>query len=181
MPLEPWLPHLLIAAALLLALGGLTFWYLRYRRSLAYLLKKRTWGQLRDVVIPDGMDGQVHIDRLLLTANGLMVLESRKLRGAVFGAEKMEEWVMLDQGRRFGFHNPLPALDERIEALRQFAQGMRVEGYVLLEGPVSFPKGRPERTLVPEDLAEKLNPLSVGMPDSWRSLWGRLAGHARQD
>lgn len=179
---ESWLTAVAAASVLfvLLLVGLLVWWWRRRRQGLRRILKERTWGHLRDVVIPDGMDGQIHLDRVLLTRRGLIVLESRQLRGAVFGAEKMSEWVMLDRGRRFGFGNPLPSLDERVEALRHFASGVRVEGYILIEGTVDFPKGRPARTLLADDLADKLEPVSGSVPDGWRALWGKLGGHARE-
>ncbi|MEA5445534.1 nuclease-related domain-containing protein [Gammaproteobacteria bacterium AB-CW1] len=175
---------ILLAAAgfgLLVILSALGYWIWRRRRGdLGRVLKGRVWDQARDVVIPDGLDGQVHIDLVLMTRRGLVALEIKRLRGAVFGSEKMGEWVMLDNGRRHGFRNPLGPLEERVAALSHFAGGIRVEAYVLLIGDVSFPKGRPTRTVLPEDLAERLEPVSGDIPDGWRATWGKIAGHAER-
>lgn len=175
--------YLLIAAALLsvLVLAVVLVLYIRHRRhALNAVIRRHAWGQARDVVIPDGMDGHVHIDRVLLTSRGLIALDIRALRGAIFGADKMEEWVMLDNGRRHGFRNPLVGLDERATALRQFVTDVEVDAFVMITGPVEFPKGRPERTLQPEDLAERLEPVSGPMPDNWRAVWDKVAEHAKK-
>ncbi|MDQ2070674.1 nuclease-related domain-containing protein [Natronospira bacteriovora] len=170
---------LVIALPIALVLLAALVWYLRRRRAtLKHALKGRTWGQAKDVVIPDGMDAHVHLDCVILTRRGLVVLDIKRLNGAVFGSERMEEWVMLDRGKRFGFRNPLGALDERVSALANFVGGIRVEGYILVSGNVEFPKGRPARTLVADDLIDKLEPVEGGIPDGWKAMWGKVAGHA---
>jgi len=177
--LQPLLLGALLLAVLLLVLAAVWYWR-RRSRQLAQRLKGRIWGHAQDVVIPDGMDGHIHIDHVLLTRRGLIVLELKELRGSVFGAEKMSEWVVIEEGRRYGFRNPLTELDERLAALRAFAEGIRIEAYVLIIGPVGFPKGRPERTLRMDDLADKLEPVNGDMPDGWRGLWNKIAGRAER-
>jgi len=178
--LDTWLLAALGAALAVILIIAL-WWLIRRRgQSLPKLLKRHAWGHARDVVIPDGMDGHVHIDYVLLTRRGLVILETKQLSGSVFGAEKMDEWVMLDRSRRYGFRNPLAELDDRVAALRSFAGGIRVEAYVLITGPVEFPKGRPARTLQIDDLTEKLEPVSGEVPDGWRGLWNKIAGRAER-
>ncbi|MCP1726767.1 hypothetical protein J2T60_000732 [Natronospira proteinivora] len=174
---DTWL--LVAAGVLTLILLMVLWWFIRRRhQNLRHLLKRHAWRQARDVVIPDGMDGHVHIDYVLLTRRGLVILETKELSGAVFGAEKMDEWVMLDRSRRYGFRNPLAELDDRVAALKSFVEGIRVEAYVLITGPVEFPKGRPVRTLRIDDLTDRLEPVSGEVPDGWRGLWNKIAGRA---
>jgi hypothetical protein len=169
------------ATAALLVLTLIGFWLKNRRgRRLERLLRRHSWDVLRDVVIPDGLEGRVHIDRLLLTPGGLVVLEIKALSGAIFGAEKMDEWVVLEGGRRHGFRNPLCGLDERMTAIRLFAPGVHAEGYILVTGDAEFPKGRPERTLTPDELAERLTRPEGKAPDGWQALWGRLASHVER-
>ena len=64
---------------------------------------------LRDVLIPDGSGGQLHIDFLLLTGRGLLVVDYRDVEGVVFGGEHMREWAVMNGSERSTFLNPLEA------------------------------------------------------------------------
>ena len=55
---------------------------------------------LRNVLVPDGNGGDVHLDYVLLTARGLVVLDIRDVRGNVFGSDQMKEWTVMARGRR---------------------------------------------------------------------------------
>lgn len=155
-------------------------WYRHPERRLDQALRQHSWDFARDVVIPDGLDGHVHLDRVLITPRGLVLFDVKRVNGAVFGAEKMDEWVVMDSGRRHGFRNPLGPLQERMTALRAFAPQMAVDGYVLVVGQVAFPKGRPTRTLSLPDLPEQLEPVEGGLPDGWKAAWNAIRGRGRK-
>ena len=72
--MNPVLIGVIAAAILLLAC---LFW-LAWRRSRRSTIRKSlaaiAIAQIDDVVVPDGMDGEIHIEHLLLTRNGVLVL-----------------------------------------------------------------------------------------------------------
>lgn len=150
-----WLwPAVAVAAAVIIAI----LWYfLRRYRARTYvdrLLGKVSHRLLRHVLIPDGMDGMIHLDYLLLTPEGLMVVDLKEVRGAIFGADKMDEWTVISGSKRFTFRNPLRPLQDRMAALRGLLPGMRIDGVVLFTGSAEFPKGMPADVVPVQSLAE---------------------------
>ena len=66
-------------------------------------------------------DGEIHLDHLLLTPRGLVVIDLRNAHGAVFGGEQMDDWTVMSATRRYTFRNPLGALAARVHAVRRLA------------------------------------------------------------
>src|ERR1700712_2503403 len=85
-------------AALVLILLLLVFWrWYRRRRARAALLAAVTGGAFeyhRDVLVPDGQGGVMHIDFLLLTTRGCVVVDMRDIAGNIFGGDQMTEWTV---------------------------------------------------------------------------------------
>ena len=136
---------LALVGAAALGYGAVTAWR-RLQRSPRMVLRRIAHQRLTDVVLPDGVEGEIHIDHLVLTDRGLLVLELRNASGALFGAESMDEWRVIDGVRRFTFRNPLPALAARLHAVRLLAGEVPVEGRIAFVGTVHFAAGRPPGT-----------------------------------
>jgi hypothetical protein len=110
--------------------------------------------RLTDVVIPDGVDGEIHLEHLVLTDRGILVLELRNASGALFAGERLDEWRVIDGARRFTFRNPLPPLEARVRSVALLADGAPVLGRVAIIGRVSFAGGRPDRVTTLSELAD---------------------------
>jgi hypothetical protein len=135
---------LLIVAVLLLIL--LLFVRLRRRggdRSLSSLFSAIAFERIDGLVVPNGDDGEIQIDHLLLTANGLLIVDVKDVVGAVFGSDKMQDWTVINEERRFTFANPQPALYDRIAAIRAIVRQVPVTGRILFLDGASFNKGVP--------------------------------------
>jgi hypothetical protein len=135
---------LLIVAALLLLL--LLFVYRRRRgedRSLSGLFSAIAFERIDGLVVPNGDDGEIQIDHLLLTASGLLIIDVKDVVGAVFGSDKMQDWTVINDERRFTFANPQPALYDRIAAVRAIVRQVPVTGRILFLDGASFTKGVP--------------------------------------
>ncbi len=96
---------------------------------------------LRDILIPDGSGGQLHIDFLLLTGRGLLVVDYRDVEGVVFGGEHMREWAVMNGSERSTFLNPLEALYDRIAAVRCWRARCRSTAASSSPAARSFRKG----------------------------------------
>jgi nuclease-like protein len=168
------------AAVLVLALWWVWRWY-RYYRARRALRAEVTGGaadHLTNALVPDGMGGGFHIDFLLLTMRGVVVIDLRDVRGNIFGGDQMSEWTVMDGARRFTFTNPQGALYDRIAAVKAVAGDVPVEGRIVFTRRGKFPKGLPKWTLMVDSLraefppveyqpqAEAIAPLSEG----WRRL-----------
>ncbi|MBU6420998.1 MAG: hypothetical protein KGL98_07610 [Gammaproteobacteria bacterium] len=110
---------------------------------------------LRDVVLPDGVGGHVGVDVLLLRDNQLYLLLLRHADGAIFAGDKMDQWSVVGR-RRFVFHNPLHALQDRAIALRALVPEFSIMPQVLFTGRGHFPKGCPAKVALFEEFAGPL-------------------------
>jgi len=95
------------------------------------------------------------VDHLLLTSQGLLILEVKDVQGIVFGGDKMQDWAVISEQRRYTFSNPQPALYDRIAAVRQIVRQVPVAGrIVFLEGS-EFTKGVPGLVCNLQELADE--------------------------
>jgi hypothetical protein len=99
--------------------------------------------RIEHLVIPSADEGEIQIDRLLLTTKGLLVLEIKEVQGTVFGSDKMSDWTVIAEDRRFTFPNPQPTLHDRVAAVRQIVRQVPVAGRVLFLDGAEFTKGVP--------------------------------------
>ena len=97
---------------------------------------------LRDVLIPNGMDGQITLQYLLLTERGLIVLDLLERPGAIFGGDQMIEWTSIGKKRRYTFRNPQHLLYDRLAAVKLLAGNTPVDGRVVFTARSAFPKGK---------------------------------------
>lgn len=157
---QSWLP-ILLGVVLVAGLGGLGY------------LGGRAWGKatqgararkrllrcanehLTDVLLPDGIEGSLHVDYVLLTRFGILVVDFRDLQGVVFAAERMEEWAVMDGSRRSSLRNPLGGLYDRVQSVRQICPEIPVDGRVVTTR-AQFPRGRPDLVMPLDDLVKEL-------------------------
>jgi hypothetical protein len=141
-----------VVAGLLLLAG---WWWWRGREAtVASAIRAVSVDAVHDVLVPDGMGGHIHLAHLLLTARGLVIVDVKRFRGVVFGSDRMEEWTVIAEKRRFTFPNPQSGLYDRLAALRQVARDVPVAGHVVFERGADFSKGRPKDVLLPAELQE---------------------------
>jgi hypothetical protein len=136
------------ATWLLLSVIVLLVVWLWYRRRVArdhlhQVLDEIGYDRIDGLVIPNGDDGEIQIDFLLLTSHGLLILHIKDVQGTVFGSDKMQDWTVISEDGRFTFSNPQPALYDRVAAVRQIVRQVPVEGRVLFTDGAEFTKGTP--------------------------------------
>jgi hypothetical protein len=133
----------LLAVAVLLLAWFVWARFLRRRTPLESALAEIAFERIERLVIPNADEGEIQIDKLLLTSQGLLILEIKDVTGTVFGSDKMSDWTVIADDRRFTFPNPQPALYDRIAAVRQIVRQVPVEGRVLFLDGAEFTKGVP--------------------------------------
>ena len=119
----------------------------RARRAIDNVISSVAFEELRNVLLPTGTGEQIHVNYLLLTQRGLLVIELFDVPGVIFAGEKMEQWSVFGPKRHFTFSNPLPMLYDRMAAVRNLAGEVPVEGRVVFSMLGEFPKGRPDIVL----------------------------------
>jgi hypothetical protein len=107
---------------------------------------------LQNVLVPDGMGAGMHVDYLLLTSRGVVVIDLRDVGGNIFGGDQMTQWTVMNGASRTTFQNPQHALYDRVAAVRALAGELPVEGRVLFTRRAKFPKGLPRWTLMVDSL-----------------------------
>ena len=179
LPPIAWL--LIVGAAVL---GFVLFWAWSWYRN--YRARKALHGavtggaadHLVDSLVPDGMGGSYHVDFLLLTLRGVVVIDLRDIKGNIFGGDQMQEWTVMDGARRFTFTNPQSALYDRIAAVKAVAGDMPVEGRIVFTRRGRFPKGLPKFTLMIDALRAEFPAADFESPADtiarFREGWQRL-------
>jgi hypothetical protein len=127
----------------------------RARRAIDNVISSVAFEELRNVLLPTGTGEQIHLNYLLLTQRGLLVIELFDVAGVIFAGEKMEQWSVFGPKRHFTFTNPLPMLYDRMAAVRHLAGEVPVEGRVVFSMLGEFPKGRPDVVLRLDALQEE--------------------------
>jgi hypothetical protein len=153
--LQYWILLGVALAVVLGAIGVWQFWWRRRALNLSQALESVAIDRLRDVLLPDGMGGQIQIEHLLLTGNGLVVIDVKRFEGTIFASERMAEWTVIGAKGRYTFPNPLGTLYDRVAALKQLVRDVPVTGFVLFGERADFSKGRPRDVMLPAELLEK--------------------------
>jgi hypothetical protein len=178
----PPMTWLLIGAAAVF--GLLLFWALRWyrqyraRKALHAAVTAGCADHLSNSLVPDGMGGSFHVDFLLLTLRGVVVIDLRDVKGNIFGGDQMAEWTVIDGARRFTFTNPQSALYDRIAAVKALAGEVPVEGRIVFTRRGRFLKGLPKWTLMLDALRAEFPAADFESPadtiarfgEGWQSL-----------
>ena len=143
------------AGLVLLLFGGWLLWRRNRGPELARALEAVAIERLQNILLPDGMGGHIQVEHLLLTGQGLLVIDAKSFAGTIFASERMADWTVIGKQGRFTFPNPLGTLYDRVAALKQLVRDVPVAGYVLFAGGADFTKGRPRDVLSAAELVER--------------------------
>jgi Nuclease-related domain len=150
----------------------------RMRAARSFAVTSCGFDHLRDVLVPDGQGSALHVDFLLLTARGVIVIDLRDIAGNIFGGDQMRAWTVMHRAQRYTFDNPQTGLYDRIAAVRALAQGLPVDGRIVFTGRGHFPKGLPRYTLMLDSLPSEF-PVSDresmrSLLDRWMPAWSAI-------
>ena len=150
-----------VAAVVLLVLWLILRIRRRSERTVESVLRDIAYERLQNLVIPKADEGEIQIDHLILTAAGLLIVDIKEVEGNVFGSDKMDQWTVISEDKRFTFSNPQPALYDRIAAVRQIVRQVPVSGRVVFLDGARFTKGTPSMVASLDDLLSEF-----GEPDA---------------
>jgi len=173
-----------LAAVVLLVIWLVVRRRRRQVRSLASVLNDIAYERLESLVIPKADEGEIQIDHLLLTAQGLLIIDIKDVDGTVFGSDKMEQWTVISDDKRFTFSNPQPALYDRIAAVRQIIRQVPVAGRVVFLDGASFTKGVPSLVAGLDDLlaefGEQDNAAAKSKLEAFMPHWEQIKARAER-
>ncbi|MFC4307484.1 NERD domain-containing protein [Steroidobacter flavus] len=181
------IPFWAIPAAIAAAVVALIVWIYvlirayRYRKALDAAIANVAYEMLKNVLIPNGNGGQIHVHYLLLTQRGLLVADLLDRPGAIFGGDQMLEWTAIGKKQRYTFANPQHALYDRMAAVRLLTGEVPVEGRLLFTLKSEFPKGKPRNVLRIDDLTDDFPPVDKARGNitaAFGDVWANVKRHA---
>jgi len=116
---------------------------LRIRR----VLEARSPDVLHDFILPGAYGGLTKIDHAILTAGGILCIQTKHYNGVVFGAAEEPQWTNVDGTLRRRFLNPLIQNEGRTRALQNVVPDLPVANVVVFTGKVDFPTLPPNNVI----------------------------------
>lgn len=148
-------------------------WHIK-RHQVSRLLRSLGGNYVRDLIIPDGVGGTIQTDFLVLLRGGVLVLDVKNYRGALFGAENAPLWSQMVRARSFKFTNPLPENTLRVQSLKLLLPDVPVIGRVVFTREGGFPRDMPAGVSMLDTLAKDLGafagPASLQYLETWKRL-----------
>jgi hypothetical protein len=170
-----------LVVAALIVWAVIEFRAYRARKAIDAAISSIAYEMLKNVLVPNGNGGQIHIHYLLLTQRGVLVVDLLDHPGAVFGGDQMIEWTVIGKKRRFTFANPQHALYDRMAAVRQLTGDVPVDGRVLFTLRSEFPKGKPRYVVRIDDLADDFPVVDTARGNitaAFGDVWANVKKHA---
>jgi hypothetical protein len=112
------------------------------------LLKSAHYIDLNDVTIPTPR-GTTQIDHVIISRYGIFVVESKNMRGWIFGNEDDPEWTKINKGHKLKFQNPLHQNQGHVRALSRLlgVHQDRMHSVVVFWGDCSLRTAMPPNVL----------------------------------
>lgn len=177
LPADSLGPYLLSLLLVVMLLALLAVYQRRHKqaRRLKKVLGAIAFDRIDGLVIPSADVGEIQVDHLLLTSEGLLIVDIKEVRGSVFGSDKMQDWTVISDNHRYTFTNPQHALYDRIAAVRQIVRQVPVAGRVLFLDGAEFTKGVPGLVCtldsLLEEFAEKDRPIAKVKIKAFKPHW----------
>jgi len=177
--------YLLLATACLLVL--LIFGYNRFKRSTSQqqhlILKPYIRDEIKEIIIPDGIGGLLEIEHLILTDQGLLLIETYPMSGNLFGAETIDQWTQIMDGRSYKFPNPLRRIRTSRQAIKALSPNIPIFCRIIFNAHSVFPKGKPDEVSVISSLADDMESLNIQPPQivPAQQAWDKIMRIARKN
>lgn len=172
----------------IIAIAGLLVWRIRLRKKSAEfilnsILEPYAKDQVKQIIIPDGIGGLIEIEHLILLKQGLLLIESYPMAGNLYGADTIDQWTQIIDGRSYKFANPLRRLRTSRQAIKSLAPNIPVFCRVIFNADSFFPKGKPSDVSVLETLADDMMILNNErkIPEEAGKAWDAIRRIARKD
>ncbi|MEN8206092.1 MAG: nuclease-related domain-containing protein [Pseudomonadota bacterium] len=180
----PWLTGLLVLAVLLILTylfrNSLRYW--REGHQITRAVKRLGARMLRDVILPDGMGGDISIDFLVLSPDVILVIGIKRYDGMIFGGAQTDEWTQTINSRSYKFPNPDYYLLQQVSAVRRIVPKTPTRGLHLFTDNAVFPWDKPSNVLQVKDLrsSSTRRPRPKDIPEELRAAWTQLTRSLNQ-
>ena len=146
-------------------------------------LAKRSPDVLHDFILPGAYGGLAKVDHAILTAGGILCIQTKHYNGVVFGGEDEAQWTTVDGIRRRRFLNPLIQNEGRTRALQKVVPDVPVANVVIFSGNVEFTTPPPKNVIHVNQLESYIAKFVFGPSkiDDWDAVWLTVKGAAMTD
>lgn len=185
--LHPVVPGLLLAVligvTLILVWRPIAQWI--SHRRLLQLVRRLGVANLKYVSLPDGLDGEIYIEHLILRHDRILIVTIKPFKGNLFGAEHIDQWTQVIGHRSYKFPNPLHQQQSDLQVIKGVLPKIHIDGLIVFTRGCLFPKGKPEGVMLFDELKAFRKPALEVVPlvqDAWDYLMKQVkpARHMRQ-
>ncbi len=151
------------------------------QRKIKRVVMKTAVQFMPNIELPDEVAGAVHVDYLMLTPGGIIVIDVLNCRGILFGGEKIDMWSQLVGRKSYKFENPLPHNQSRVQTIKFLLDPkVPVAGRVVFSSAGTFAKGVPEGVSMIDTLQHDLAHFTVNseVPQLVKDAWEKLRARA---
>lgn len=108
-------------------------------------LPKKVYQSIHNVILPVS-DGTTQIDHVIVSRYGIFVIETKNMRGWIYGGEKQSQWTQRFYKQSFQFQNPLRQNYKHVKALQSLLDIPEdtVHSVVVFTGENTFKTPMPE-------------------------------------
>ena len=168
-----------VIIAIILLLMWKTFRSKESHRYFPKIIRKISKYYMKNVVIPDAVEGSSFIDWLVLTPRGILIISQKPYKGMIFGAENISHWTQVVDRRSYTFDNPLRQLEVDLVTIKSLIPNIPVKGYVVFDRDSFFPKGKPKIVLTLNEIKQNISVFREGVISSelleaWEKLSSQL-------
>lgn len=153
------------------------------QRRIRTALAKRSPDVLHDFILPGAYGGLAKLDHAVLTAGGILCIQTKHYSGIVFGGEDEAQWTNVDGIKRRRFLNPLIQNEGRARALRKVVPDVPVANLVIFSSSVEFTTPPPKNVIHIDQLESYVAKYVFGPSkiDDWHAVWLTVKAAAMTD
>jgi hypothetical protein len=146
-------------------------------------LARRSPNVLHDFILPGAYGGLAKLDHAVLTAGGILCIQTKHFNGVVFGGEDEPQWTNVDGVIRRRFLNPLIQNEGRTRALQKVVPDVPVANLVIFTGSVEFTSPLPKNVIHVDQLESYVAKFVFGPSkiDDWHAVWLTVNAAAMTD
>ncbi len=152
---------------------------LRIRR----VLKQRSPDVKHDFILPGAYGGLTKVDHAILTAGGILCIQTKHYNGIVFGSEDEAQWSNVDGTVKRRFLNPLIQNEGRTRALQNVLPDVPVANLIVFTGNVEFSSAPPKNVIRVSELDSYIAKFVFGPSKvkDWDAAWLTVKSAALTD
>ena len=119
------------------------------------LLDENKYHLLNDVTLRTE-DGTTQIDHIIISMYGVFVVETKNMKGWIFGNPKQKTWTQIIYGDRYKFQNPLHQNYKHVKTLKSLLRlnSQQLHSVVVFVGGCDFKTEMPENVTYLEGFIE---------------------------